>query len=95
MKFLAIEIENQGVNSDQYMPLLKDESLKVLELYEKGVIREIFFDQSHCAVLILECTNTEEVEMVLSDLPLVSNGLIHFDIRELKPYNGFSRLIAT
>lgn len=94
MKFLALEIEKEGLNSNDFKPYLKDESLKVLELYEKGIIREIYFDQDHCAVLILECSNLNEAKSILNELPLVSNGLISFSIRELSPYTGFSRLIG-
>ncbi len=92
MKFLAIEIEKEGLSSNDFQPHLKDESLKVLELYEKGLIREIYFDQEHCAVLILECNDISEAKSIIADLPLVSNGLITFKISELNPYTGFSRL---
>jgi len=94
MKFLAIEIEKEGLSSKDFQPHFKNESLKVLELYEKGIIREIYFDQDHCAVLILECNNLNEAKSILNELPLVSNGLISFSIRELSPYTGFSRLIG-
>lgn len=94
MKFLALEIEKEGLGPNRFKPYLKDESLKVLELYEKGIIREIYFDQDHCAVLILECNNLKEAKNFLKKLPLVSNGLIDFNVIELSPYNGFSRLIS-
>lgn len=94
MKFLAIEIEKEGLSSNDFQPHLKDEVLKVLELYEKGIIREIYFDQDHCAVLILECNNLNEVNSILNELPLVLNGLINFNVRELSPYTGFSRLTS-
>lgn len=93
MKIIAFEIEVEGVTSQQFAPHLRAESLKVLELFEKGIVREIYFDQSHCAVIILECSNLEEAESILKELPLVKNGLIHFDLRELNPYTGFSRLL--
>ncbi len=93
MKYLAVEIQNNGVKNEQFIPHLKNESLKVLELYEEGVIREIYFDQFHCAVLVLECNCLNEVENTINTLPLVTNGLIHFEIRELSPYTGFSRIL--
>lgn len=94
MKFLAIEIEKEGLSTKDFQPHLRNESIKVLELYERGIIREIYFDQYHCAVLILECQSITDAEKVLNELPLVSNGLITFNIRELMPYTGFSRLIV-
>jgi hypothetical protein len=94
MKFLAIEKENIGVKSDQLKPYLKEEALKVLELYERDIIREIYFDQFHNAVIILESTNILEAKKELNKLPLVSNDLISFEIRELNPYTGYSRIIG-
>lgn len=94
MKYLAIEKENIGVTTELFTPHLKDESIKVLELFEKGIIREIYFDQSHCAVIILECDNFNEAMEELNKLPLVKNGLINFEFRELRPYTGFSRLLS-
>ena len=93
MKFLAIEKEVVGIKEGQFTPFLKDESIKVLELYEKGIIREIYFNQNHCAVIILECKSIIEVKNELNKLPLVSQGLIYFELSELKPYTGFSRLL--
>lgn len=92
MKFLAIEIEKEGLSSSDFQPHLKNESLKVLELYERGIIREIYFDQNHCAIIILECQSISEAKSILSELPLVLKGLISFSIKELTPYTGFSRL---
>jgi hypothetical protein len=93
MKYLAIEVENDGVKPNQYEAHLKDEAIKVLSLFEEGVVREIYFDQHHCAILVLECASIHEAELELSRLPLVTNGLIHFEIKELNPYTGFSRLL--
>ena len=93
MKFLAIEIEKEGLSTNDFQPYLKDEALKVLELYERGIIREIYFDQDHCAVMILECQSKTEAEETLQQLPLVKAGMIKFEIKELKPYTGFSRLL--
>jgi hypothetical protein len=35
-----------------------------------------------------------EAEKILSGLPLVKGGFISFQIKELHPYTGFSRLIS-
>lgn len=95
MKILAIEQEVPGVTGEDFKPHLKAETSGVWELYQAGVIRELYFraDRS-CAVLILECTDIEEARDVLGTLPLVKKGLISFDIIGLAPYPGFSRLFA-
>lgn len=95
MKFLAMEKEIQGVTSDRCRPYLRAEAERVLELYESGTLREIYFrGDRDAAVLVLECSSVDEVGRVLSTLPLVREGLIRFDVIPLVPYPGFRRIQA-
>jgi muconolactone delta-isomerase len=96
MKILALEKEVPGVADDQFTPqLLHEEAKQVWELHQAGMIRELYFSQdTHEAVLMLECNNVEEAQSVLASLPLVKAGLLAFKIIPLIPYNGFSRLFA-
>jgi hypothetical protein len=94
MKILATETELKKLNAITDNDILKDEARAVLELQQKDVLREIYFDENHCAVLILECMGKTEAEKILSGLPLVKGGFISFQIKELHPYTGFSRLIS-
>jgi hypothetical protein len=73
---------------------LKEEAKAVLDLKQKDILREIYFDENHCAVLMLECQDKTEAGKILSELPLVKSGFIRFEIKELHPYTGFSRLIG-
>lgn len=95
MKILAMEVEAVGLAPEQFAPYLKAEARRAWELYQSGIIRELYFhtDQSK-AVLILECADTAEAERVLETLPLVQAGLIRFDIIPLVPYPGFERLFG-
>lgn len=93
MKYLAIEIEIEGVDWNSSEVILKEEAKTALKLFEQGLIREMYFDEENCAVLILECQSKAEVEQTLAQLPLVTAEMIKFEIRELKPYTGFSRLL--
>ena len=94
MKILAIETELKKLNATIDSEILKAEARAVLELQQKDILREIYFDENHCAVLILECANKTEAEEILSELPLVKNGFIRFEIKELHPYTGFLRLFG-
>jgi uncharacterized Fe-S cluster-containing protein len=94
MKILAIETELKKLNAISDKEILKQETLAVLNLQQKDILREIYFDENHCAVLILECIDKYEAQKILSELPLVKDGFISFEIRELQPYTGFSRLIG-
>lgn len=95
MKILAIEKELPGIKADDFKPHLKTEASEAWELYQSGIIREMYFRQDQAiAVLILECTDTREAQEVLNTLPLVKERLITFDIIPLIPYPGFSRLFS-
>jgi Muconolactone delta-isomerase. len=95
MKILAMEIEVEGINPEQYQPHLKAEAQRAWELYQSGTIRELYFrsDRSE-AVLMLECADSNEAKQILASLPLVKAGLITFEIIPLFPYSGFVRLFG-
>jgi muconolactone delta-isomerase len=93
MKILALEKEAAQTQASDFQPYLAEEAAKVYELYQTGVIRELYFHQTdHTAVLMLECANVDEARRVLGSLPLVKAGLITFDMLPLVPYPGFARL---
>jgi muconolactone delta-isomerase len=92
MKILAIEKELPGVKSEDYQPYLEAEALKAWELQQQGLIRELYFNDEHCAVLILEANDRAHARQILDQLPLVQHRLIDFDIMVLSAYPGFIRL---
>ena len=95
MKVLAIEKEMPGLSSEDFKPHLKAEASKVWELYQSGIIREIYFDKNtHNAVIMLECKDAKEAGEYLATLPLVKEKLISFEIMELEAYSGFCRLFG-
>jgi len=95
MKILAIEKEIPGIADDAIRPYLEAEAARAWELYQSGIVRELYFRQDWPgAVLVLECADAEEAGQVLNTLPLVKQCLIAFDIIPLEPYPGFSRLFA-
>jgi hypothetical protein len=95
VKILAMEVETEGTKPEQYKPHLKAEARSVWELYQNGMIRELYFraDRSD-AVLILECRDVSEAKEKLESLPLVQAGLITFELIPLVPYPGFARLFG-
>lgn len=95
MKILAIEQERSGLTAHDFQPHLSAEAIKAWELYQSGIIRELYFQKDrHVAVLMLECADEHEARDMLATLPLVQAGLISFDLLPLIPYDGFSRLFA-
>ena len=96
MKILALEADAPGADEGTYTAaLLQAESRQAWELFQAGVIRELYFRADrHAAVLVLECASTEEAQAVLATLPLVAAGLITFEVIPLAPYPGFARLFS-
>ncbi len=93
MKILALEKETPGVTAEQFQPHLKAEAACAWQLYQAGLIRELYFNRdAHTAVLILEAASLDEARQALTHLPLVQEGLIEFELIPLAPYNGFERL---
>jgi muconolactone delta-isomerase len=97
MKILALEKEIPGVAPAAFTPgLLKQEAARVWELQQAGLLRETWFRQDrHEAVLILECADAAEAQRTLATLPLVSAGLIAFEVIPLVPYPGLARLFES
>ena len=93
MKILAIEKELNIIDWTSQNELLKEESRIVYNFYQEGAIREIYFNESKNAIMILECESISKAEEFLKSLPLVKEGLITFTLMELKPYTGFDRII--
>lgn len=92
MKILAIEKEITGVSDSDYHPYLKAEALKAWELHLQGLICELYFNDDHCAVLVLEAQDKAHVREIVNQLPLVQQKLIDFDLMVLSVYTGFERL---
>lgn len=92
MKVLAIEKEIHGVNDSDYTPWLEAEARKAWELNQEGLIRELYFTNDHCAVLVLEARDKAHAREIVNQLPLVQQKLIDFDLMALTAYPGFARL---
>ena len=94
MKVLAIEREVPGVSAADFTPQLKKaEAAQAWQLYQSGVLRELYFRQDQSsAILVLECQDVAASRQILEGLPLVEAGLISFEIIPLVAYPGFERL---
>lgn len=93
MKILAIEHELSNVSAAQFKRCAGDEARMAWQLYQAGIIRELYFRaDKDDAVLVLECESVEAAKATLAELPFVKEQLIAFEILPLKAYSGFARL---
>lgn len=95
MKILAIEKELKMLDSERESGILVEEAEAAYQMILSGTLREVYFTESKNAVLVLECIDKPSAKQLLDKLPLVKNGIIDFEIMELQPYTGFSRLMNT
>ena len=93
MKILAIEKELKTVDWEKESQTLIEEAKVAYNMLLSGNLREIYFTENKNAVLVLECENKSTAKQLLSKLPLVEKKIIDFEIMELQPYTGFSRLM--
>ena len=93
MKILALERELPDAYPAAFHRFAEDEARIAWELYQAGLIRELYFraDRS-TAVFVLECDSTEQAQNILAELPFVREGLIVFELIPLKAYPCFARL---
>ena len=96
MRILALERDVPGAADDAYTAeLLRAEALRAWQLYQDGIVRELYFRADRTeAVILLECDGVDEAQAALQTLPLVQAGLVAFDCIPLKAYPGFERLFA-
>jgi hypothetical protein len=65
-------------------------------MYQAGLIRELYFHADEAmAVLVLECPDVAAADAALASLPMVTAGLIEFEVIPLRAYPGFARLFET
>ena len=93
MKILAIEREVNVTDWNNVGDLLKNEAKHVFYLYLADTVREIYFTENRNAVLVLESVDIAAAKKILDSFPLVKAGKITFDLMDLRPYNGYERLI--
>lgn len=93
MKFMALERELPDATAEGFAQHAKAEARRAWELYQQGIIREMYFNaDEHTAVIILEAQDKETAKQYLDSLPMVQASLIDFDLIPLVPYDGFARL---
>jgi hypothetical protein len=93
MKVLALEHDRPDATSGDFAPHLEDEARAVWSMIQSGAIREIYFRQDRSeAVIILEAASPQAALDALTQMPLVRQGLIEFEVMGLQPYPGLGRL---
>ncbi|OHD53983.1 MAG: superoxide dismutase [Spirochaetes bacterium GWF1_51_8] len=95
MKILAISKLLPGVELERLQPFFKSEAEHAWRNYECGIFRELYMiGDRRGAVIILECSDTEEAKAIMGELPLVKEKLIDFDYIPLTPFIPFTSLFG-
>jgi hypothetical protein len=93
MKILAFEYKLPGVTAESFSQYANAETLRIWELHQQGIIRELHFRADRNEVVLeLECEDVESARQALKSLPSDKEGLIYFELIPLRKYTGFERL---
>jgi hypothetical protein len=94
MKLLAIGRLRQGADAYQIALRTHDEMRALWQLYRDGIVREMYSPGGPGSVLVIEATARQEAEAILASLPLAADGVIDFELIELRPFSGLEVLFA-
>ncbi len=93
MKVIALGHDVVGQDDPRFAELRPAEALRVWELSQADVLREVYFQADrNNGVLVFEVPDIAAARAAVDSLPLVAAGLIDFDLVGLRPYPGFERL---
>jgi muconolactone delta-isomerase len=96
MQYLVIMRVKPGTSQEQLGPLMKPEAAKAWDMMASGALRSIHFIKGPVgAVLLFEVSDEKEVEVRVSQLPLVEAGLVNVEVLPLTPFTGFAALFST
>jgi len=95
MQILAISKLQEEATSEKMGPHLADEVKHTLESYLDGKIRDFWFKVGEVGVvLMLESADEAEARSIINELPLVTAGLVDFDLIPLQPLTPLGMLIG-
>jgi len=95
MIFIAISKFTPQFSMEAATPLLRAEARAAWDLHMVGKIFAIHFDQVALkGIVLVEAASREDVPDILQALPLVSEGLIEFDVYHLGPFGGLEGLFS-
>src|SRR5215472_12676230 len=90
MKLLAIGRPRAGADVREIGVHAAAEMQALWDLYTAGTVREMYALRSPGAVLVLEAATAADAAAAVKRLPLVTAGVIEFDVIELHPFTALS-----
>jgi len=95
MKFLVLLTPVAGRDSAEFKHYAVAEMQAVWHDYKAGALREIYFSPSPVIVsVIYETSARDELETLVSRLPMVEAGLLTVQIIEMGPMHSFEVLFS-
>ena len=95
MKVLAVGRPRPGVDARTEIARLARKELPTLwALYRDGLVREIYSPGGPGVILLLEADGPGPAKEALANLPLVAEGVVDFELLELRPFTGWQLLFT-
>jgi hypothetical protein len=93
MKVLALIDVAHGADIGKVRAGIEEELRASWELYKAGLLREAYATATPTRVVfVLEVESVAEAQRHLSEMPLVTAGLMHIELIELKAFTNWSLL---
>jgi len=95
MQILAISTKKESTTPERMGPHLAEEVKHTLEAYLDGKVRDFWFKVgSMGVVLMLESADEDEARGIVNEFPLVTAGLIDFELIPLQSLKPLGMLIG-
>ena len=94
MKLLTIGRLRSGADLREIGAHATAEMRALWDLYTAGTVREMYTPGGPGAVLVLEAPSAADAAAAVNRLPLVTAGVIEFDVIELHPFTALSMALA-
>jgi muconolactone delta-isomerase len=96
MKIMAVGTLPAPLSTEQVDHFMPSEVPATLQLYLDGKMEQFWRrDDGKGVVFLMATGSVDEARQLLGDLPLVSGGLLHFELYPLSPLSPLGRLIKT
>jgi hypothetical protein len=94
MQILAISKLTKEATPENVQSHLLEELIDTIELYLESIIRDFYFRTDKDGVIfMMECSSIDEANLHISNLKLVKEGLLEFDLIPLGPLKPLKMLL--
>ncbi|GGA29416.1 hypothetical protein [Dyella nitratireducens] len=93
MKVMAIAVPQVALTPDVLKPYMSDEVPHTLQLYLDGKVEQFWFVEKSGPIFLMNVESIDQAKATINTLPLVTAGLMAYDLKPVGPLIPLGRLI--